>query len=248
MAFNFMDSLSNQALEPEYNQSVTENGAVGFRTTGDILLDMNFKISTYRSLSDLNLQYTLDQDLSALINSVPFTEDNLKLILKWIFYVRDVRGGLGERKVFRVLLDRLLNGIEISGINLYQLFKLVAEYGRWDDLIDWIYRQVENNPKYAGCYIGEALQVIKDQLHSDIADSHPSLLAKWLPSENASSKLTRKKAKMMRSLLNMSPKSYRTTLSTLRKRIKIVESQMSQNEWSSIDYNTTTTRDTQPRQ
>ena len=34
------------------NTIKTENGAIGYKTTGKALLDMNFKISSYRSLSE----------------------------------------------------------------------------------------------------------------------------------------------------------------------------------------------------
>ena len=38
-------------LEDEMNVSVTENGALGYKTTGKALLDFNFKVATYREKS-----------------------------------------------------------------------------------------------------------------------------------------------------------------------------------------------------
>lgn len=63
-----------------------------------------------------------------------------------------------------------------------------------------------------------------------------SLLAKYLKSENASSQETKMLAKVTREFFGMTSKQYRQTLSKLRKKIKLVENQMSQNEWDEIDF------------
>lgn len=64
----------------------------------------------------------------------------------------------------------------------------------------------------------------------------PSLLAKWMPSENASSKETARVANKLRSSLSLNHKQYRKILSELRTRIKVVEKLMSTNQWDQIEF------------
>ena len=89
----FMDNLKS-TMENESNISVTENGAVGYRTTGKALLDLNFAIASLRQAKD-----------SDIINrfEMAYAEDK-NLAMKWLFYARDIRGGVGERRLFRVIL------------------------------------------------------------------------------------------------------------------------------------------------
>jgi hypothetical protein len=102
----------------------------------------------------------------------------------------------------------------------------VPEYGRWDDLYVFVGTPLQYN----------ALEFIKTQLALDVTCKTPSLLAKWLKSENASSHETRRLASVTRDYLGMSHKQYRKTLSLLRGRIKIVETLMSQNRWDEIEF------------
>lgn len=48
---SFMDELKN-TLDDKYNYSMTENGALGYRTTTHPLLDLNFAVSSLRSVSE----------------------------------------------------------------------------------------------------------------------------------------------------------------------------------------------------
>ena len=63
-----------------------------------------------------------------------------------------------------------------------------------------------------------------------------SLLAKWLKSENASSKETKELANKTRKAFHYSHKDYRKLLSQLRTRINIVEKLMSEGKWEEIEY------------
>ena len=110
------------------------------------------------------------------------------------------------------------------------LVTLIPEYGRYDDLM---------------CLFGTecevfALAVIKEQLNKDLEDMKAnkpiSLLGKWLPSCNASSKETREKGFLISKYLGLNEKGYRKVLSELRKYLKVVERQMSAKEWDKINY------------
>lgn len=116
----FMNAVK-QTLNNEYNVSVTENGAVGYRSTGKELLDLNFAVAYLRKMSD-------EEVAKRFVKA--FCEDEL-LAMKWLFYARDVRSGLGERRLFRVVIKHLA---ESNPEMVIPLIPLVAEYGREDDL------------------------------------------------------------------------------------------------------------------
>lgn len=212
----FMDHLKN-TLDEDYNKSITENGAVGYRTTGKKLLDLNFQVSSLRSQSEQEVRDKFT-DL--------FYEDKL-LAVKWLFYAGDVREGLGERRLFRI-------GIKYLAENHPDLAKAVLElvpfYSRWDNLFGL----------FDTSLCDDIIQIIKQQLAEDKQhmqeQTSVSLLAKWLPSANASSKETKRLARIIIYKLDISEKQYRKMLSELRTYLKVVEVSMSKKEWSQIDY------------
>src|SRR5690606_25070941 len=132
------------------------------------------------------------------------------------------RGGQGERRTFRVGLKALSGRFpDAVRANLDNVIK----FGRFDDLTSTL---LETSLE------GDVTKLISRQLSKDLRSETPSLMAKWLPSENTSSRATRRVARKLRGKLGMSPKRYRKTLSTLRSRIGIVEKAMCQSEWNSI--------------
>ncbi|MDL2248447.1 DUF2828 family protein [Tyzzerella sp. OttesenSCG-928-J15] len=216
---NFIDSLKN-TLNGSMNVSMTENGAIGYKTTGKDLLDLHFSVASLRSATDYEI---MQKFIKAYF-------DNRQLALKWLFYARDIRGGLGERRLFRVIIENLAR--THREINVEQMIELIPQYGRFDDL----YVLVE-----AG-YKAQVVEFIKATLSQDILNKEQgegiSLLAKWLPSVNTSSEKSRKLARMFAKELGMSEKDYRKTLSSLRKYIDVVEVKMSANEFNEINYET----------
>lgn len=92
----FMDNLK-ATLDHSWNVSVTENGAVGYKTAGSKLVDINFQVSSLRNQSEQEIIHKF---------SDAFYEDRL-LAVKWLFFAGDVRGGLGERRLFRIGLRYL---------------------------------------------------------------------------------------------------------------------------------------------
>lgn len=99
-------------------------------------------------------------------------------------------------------------------------------FGRYDDLYALEGTPVED----------EMFSFIKKQLALDVQCETPSLLAKWLKSENTSSKESRRLGGKTRVALGMNHKEYRKTLSILRERINIVERLMSEGRWDEIQY------------
>lgn len=185
----------------------TENGASTFTRSGSALLDFYAQSGAMRN----NVDGALDLFKKAL------SEDPEKAI-RILFYLRDVRGGQGERKLFRVCLQYLG---ETFPVIFDKIVKFVPEYGRWDDIF------FENET----CF-----EVIKDQLVKDFDLESPSILAKWLPTANASSASTRAKAVAICKGLGMNIIEYRKKVRELRKKIKAVEELMSAQKWNDIEY------------
>lgn len=214
---SFLNAMNNELMEAG-NVSVTENGAVGYRTTGKELLDLNFAVSSLRSATE--------QDIVHHFLKAYF--ENKLLAMKWLFFARDVRGGLGERRLFRVAMRFVA---EYDPDFVAKLIPLIAEYGRYDDM--WELLDSEKlRPIVLSC--------IRSKLQLDLENcsgGRPiSLLAKWLPSANASSVETKRYAKIIREYLNLSEAKYRKTLSSLRKYLDVVERKMSAKQWGEIDY------------
>lgn len=205
----FMNNLSNAT-----NFNRTTNGALAHKSTRSMVYDMFALGGAFRRRSV--------EDAILLFKNA-FAE-NEELALKCLFYLRDCRGGQGERRFFRVCFKWLcINYPEAARRNLLNC----AEYGRWDDLI---------YSTFGTQLFEDAMAIVREQLNLDIQCKTPSLLAKWLPSENASSKETKKAAGAVRVYLNMTHKQYRKVLSTLRARINVLECLMSQNRWEEIEF------------
>ena len=158
------------ALESQMNDTVTLNGAKAYKSTLNKCLDLFGKIAACRK--DLNQAQKLFAHAYA---------ENPETATRILFWARDIRGGQGERAVFRQLFKYL---VEENGEIGQKLVSLVPEYGRWDDLL-----VLENTSAWE-----TALNAIQNQLNVDRisfkAGEPVSLLSKWLPSINASSKDT----------------------------------------------------------
>jgi len=212
---NFIETMKEQ--QAKTTLKFTENGALGYTTSGKKILDMNFKTSSYRNLSESEIAGDFADAFA----------ENPVMSLRWLFYARDIRGGMGERRLFRVILQNLaLTQPEVAR----RIVSLVPEYGRYDDLL---------------CLLGTSLQsqvigIIQDTLVEDLKNvrlKKPiSLIAKWLPSCNASSKTTVQQANIIRTELHLTHKQYRAMLTKLRAYLRVVEVDMSKNRWSKIDY------------
>ena len=207
-----MNSLLN-GMKNATNFTYTENGALTHKTSRSGLLDLFGMGAAYRTRSD--------NDCIVLFMDA-FKED-ATYALKCLFYLRDIRGGQGERRFFRVVCKYLANKeTEAMKRNL----QYVPEFGRWDDLYVFVGTKLEH----------DAFELMKKQLMLDVECKTPSLLAKWLKSENTSSSTSRALANKTRSAFGMNHKQYRKTLSILRERINVLERLMSAGKWDEIEF------------
>lgn len=208
MSNKFLNGLTDAT-----NFNYTENGAITHKTTKSDLLDMFAMGAAMRKRSDSDV---------ILMFRKAYAE-NPVYALKCLFYIRDVRGGQGERRFFRVVMKDLASWDTAAA---RRNLRYVPEFGRWDDLYVFVGTPLEN----------DAFNFMKEQLALDVECKTPSLLAKWLKSENTSSAESRRLANITRQHFGMNHKQYRKTLSVLRNRINIVERLMSENRWDEIEF------------
>ena len=200
-------------LRKEENLTYTENGALTNRSTNSYCLDLFATIGALRNAED-------NEIISRFIKA--YTEDR-NLAMKILFFARDIRGGLGERRVFRSIWKWLsLHEAESVRKNITN----VPEYGRFDDLLSLLDGPCEK----------DMLSFIKEQLDKDLAalkiGESVSLLAKWLPSVNTSNKDTVKRAKKLAKALGFSDAEYRKVLVSLRAEIKLIENYLREKDYS----------------
>lgn len=213
-----MNTLLNN-LKNETNYTYTENMALTHKTSMSGLLDLFGMGAAYRKRTDEDCIYLFMK---------AFKEDPT-YALKCLFYLRDVRGGQGERRFFRVVCKYLAaKETEAMKRNL----QYVPEYGRYDDWYVFIGTPLEKS----------MFELMKSQLAADMQSYDKSskeaisLLAKWLKSENTSSLESRSLANKTRIAFGMTHKQYRKTLSLLRERINVLERLMSAGKWDEIEF------------
>ena len=209
----FLNDLKNEA-----NHTTTENGATTHISSQSNVLDLFATIGALRHADD-------EEVLKHFYRA--FAEDP-DLAMKILFYARDIRGGLGERKVFRTILRDLA---ETYPETVEKNLTYISEYGRWDDLLCLLDGNCEK----------EAMALLVDQFRKDCRKYNSgdkegiSLLAKWLPSINTSSKEAVRLARKIVTALCISERNYRKSLSILRRQIKIIENNLREKDYT-FDY------------
>ena len=173
----------------------TENGMKAKAHSGNALVDLFYKIGASRGKS-----VTADFEKA-------FQEDS-DLAMKIAFWSRDVRGGAGERQLFR---DVLVHLEKLHPATLEAVLPFVSEFGRWDDLLVF---KTEKFKHLAYTLIGDALR------------DRNGLAAKWMPRQGPI-------AVEIRNFYGMSPKQYRKSLVALT---NVVESKMCAGAWDSIEF------------
>lgn len=184
----FVNAVKNQ-------EARTANGMKARKSTANACVDLFFKIGASRGkdiTKDFTAAYVENQDVALRI-------------AQW---VRDVRGGSGERELFRQVLKYLENNDPEIAV---KLLHKVPEVGRWDDLLVFSDGPVQK----------AAFDLIKKAL-----DANHGLCAKWMPRKGDV-------ALKLRNHFGWSPKFYRKRLVELT---KVVETNMCANEWDNINF------------
>jgi hypothetical protein len=184
----FVEAVENQ-------ESHTSNGMKARKSTTNKVVDLFFNIGASRG-KDVIPAFT-----------AAYVEDK-ELAMRVALWSRDVRGGAGERKLFRDILSHL-ETVDIDAAKA--LLSKVPELGRWDDI--FVFKTPEMKT--------EAYTMLKNAL----TDGN-GLAAKWTPRKG-------NVAIEFRKFLGWSPKQYRKTLVSLT---KVVETQMCANDWDNINF------------
>jgi hypothetical protein len=187
----FVDALRQEDM-------LTENGMATNSSSLNACVDLFFNIGAMRGQDKQRLIATF---------SKAFNEDP-KRAMKLLFWARDVRGGAGERQVFKDIITYLAENHDLA---LKPNLHLIAEYGRFDDLLVLVGTYLEK----------DALQIIVDAIKAE-----NGLCAKWMPRKGPI-------AEKLRNFMKMSPKQYRKTLVNLT---NVVETKMCAKEWDTIEF------------
>lgn len=137
-------------------------------------------------------------------------QENPDVAMRIAQYARDVRGGQGERKIFRDFMLHL-ERTRPDVLTDSNILKNVAEIGRFDDLLIFNTHEVK----------AKAYAIIAKAL----AEGN-GLAAKWMPRKGAT-------AVELRNFMKLSPKQYRKLLVRLT---NVVETKMCAREFDSINF------------
>lgn len=209
---NFADAMKNEGRFTK-----TENGAVALNTTGNACLDLFGSIGALRDA---------DENRVISLFSEAYKEDRLSAT-RILFYARDIREGLGERKTFRTILRYAADHCpEAIRPNL----DLIGEFGRYDDLYSLVGTKLEN----------DMWATMKVQFESDLKEMHCgntiSLLTKWIKTADASSTETRRLGILTAQRLGYPVYNFKRIVRSMRKHIGVAEGLMSTGHWDEIDY------------
>ena len=235
----FMDALTKN------EKSYTLNDATAYRTSGNALVDLNFSVPSLRQAAvdfygkgkHNRYFYSADGTMDAVealrLFITSYEEDPL-YTMKWLMYVRHIKIGLGERDIFRMMLTKI-GDLHPEMALQFIIGTELWNYGRWDDVLR-IFFDTTSTILHDG--LGELIanQFRRDVMGCGLGDSI-SLLAKWMPSNNTSSKQKRSEAVILQSLLHLNAREYRKMLSKLREHLSVVDRQASFNQWNDINYN-----------
>ena len=209
----FVNRVKDLGLEAR-----TLNDAIAYFTSTDVLVDMFGTIGALRGADDERLYRMIDG---------AYAKDKL-LLAKMLFYARDIRGGLGERETFR----KAINYCALRYPNIIRgNIKWIPEYGRWDDLFALIDTPLEDE-------MWDYVKAVYEQDLDAVVNNGgaPSLLAKWLPSADASSENTRKRGCYAAKKLGRTVYNYKREVKSIRRVIDTIEAHMSAKDWHTYDY------------
>lgn len=208
-----------QELRNESNKTKTENGAITYKSSLSNVLDLFSRGGAFRSRPV--------EDIKKLVHSA--ASEDILATLRVLFYLRDVRGGQGERRLFREALKHLAHSHTNA---LRKNLQFIPLYGRFDDLF-----ALESTPLEV-----DGLKLLESQFKHDLEAEKPSLLAKWMPSENATNLETKRLARKLAGFMGMRMSSYRKCLTKLRASLRVVERDMCANRWNSINFSAVPSR------
>ena len=192
------------------NTILNTKGGEYYSTTWNANLDVFAGLSRFNDTDEIIRKYKL-----AL-------EEDETLALANLLYILDIREGKGERLLFKTMFRYLCQNEKELAL---KVLPHISKLGRWDYILEGIDTLIDN----------EVITLIKQQLEEDKLLENPSLLAKWLPSHRTHN-TKNEMAHILINKLNVTEEEYRKTLSKLRKKINIIETKLSEKDYSAIDF------------
>lgn len=193
-----MNKFVKKITHSTSNKTVTTNGMRAKISSKSDLVDFFYKVGASRG-----------QALTILFDKA--IEEDHDLAVRILLWARDIRGGAGEREVFRIILKHLGRTLPHLAI---RIVNKVSDLGRWDDML--VFDAGSYCEKYAFGKISEALIYHKNPL-----------CAKWMPRKGPI-------ANRFRAFMKLTPRQYRKLLVYLT---NVVESKMCARDWNSINFN-----------
>lgn len=185
--------------------------------------DGKYYASTYNANLDIFAGISRYNDTDEIIKKFKkaLAEDKT-LALANLLYLLDIRNGKGERLLFKTIFRYLCqNEKDLALIVLPK----IPEFGRWDYVLEGLDTLVDK----------EIVEMIRKQLEEDKPSENPSLLAKWLPSHRTHN-VKNEIAKDLIKKLGINEKDYRKTLTEIRKKLKLIETNLTNKDYENINF------------
>ena len=200
--------MANAFTQAINNITFTQNGALTYSTSGNACVDLFSKVGTLRNKSE--------RDIISMF--VAAFKENPEVALRILAYARDIRGGLGEKKVYRTVARTLLD----KGANLDVFADMTIELGSWKDIFEV-------------CNDREIAYIVRRELTRRVkaGENHANLMEKYMFSIGGKDN---GRAEALARALGLTPKTYRKYLSKARKELDVVETHMCANDWDDIKY------------
>ena len=182
----------------------------------------NSNLDVFTKLS----RYMSDEEILRLFDNALIEDETLAL--SNLLYILDIRNGKGERRIFKVIFKYLCDNYPSLAL---KILPFISELGRYDYILEGINTKIED----------DVIALIDKQLKEDLKSEYPTLLAKWLPSHRSHNE-NNKIAKIIMKKLNKTEKEYRLMLSSLRKKLNIIEKNLTEKTYDNIDFSKVPTK------
>jgi len=204
MKSNFITAIST-------NDALTENGQVTNSTSSSACVDLFFTLGAVR-----NIMKSEDGRKRVITKfDRAYNEDPL-IAMKLLFWARNIRGGAGERNVFREISKHMA---KMDNKSILKNIEHIPFFGRWDDLMSFI------DTPYEDIALNFYVKAIKNK---------DGLACKWAPRLGGKNDPRKKLfANKLRNKLDLNPKEYRKLIVSLT---NVVETTMCNKKWDDVDY------------
>lgn len=196
----FVSNISNQ-------MTTTANGAKTRLSSSSACVDLFYKIGSSRG------QNIVPDFVKAWV-------ENQDVAIRILLWARDIRGGAGERDLFRSVFKFMYSNSQTYGEYCLDILMKLPEIGRWDDMLI-VFESSTNDSN-----MDHIAKLFVSTLFYNAIQSGNGLAAKWAPRQGPI-------ANFMRNSANMPPKEWRKFVVQAT---NVVEQQMCSNQWPNIEY------------